>query len=658
MKNEIYYNSVGSQGSSKGFKNSMKSTSTKKTKTNKTLKKKSPKIYEVDNSKHGVDLSKFKKTKEKFNCSFCRNLIMKSALNFSCKHILCANCLSRQLLKDGPNKIQEKIVDGIFNIQCPCKEGKVEITIENLISVLYIDEECLAHGEFNICPKCSIWSSLLTQIKKCPKHYMVNCKNINDNIVNEYCLDCKVALCSICKEEFHNNHSIKAIQDIVKEIHNFTKKNKNFEEFSPFLEILKNNFNKKYDSMFNLCVSILNESIKLLNQIKNDFIEKMNHKLEYSRNLFTLLKYIYYLYYKDLATVQNDITVVDFLFQNKYELQDISFYPKIDFSMECNRLYEIIKNLKIETFDCELNIKSNFSFCSSTINQAHNGYIFDLLNIDNKFLLSAGEDRKINIWSLSQMNLFEHIEKYSLEHTSSVFSLCKEKNGKKFFSGSYGEIKIWSSEDFSLINTLYGHKGYISHMEIIRKKIDPFINNLYKDYLCSSSYDNTIKIWDYDLINCVCTLSGHSDHINYFMETKPGFIISCSSDKSIKFWNIEEEKCYNTLNQVHDSPIYSLARTEDERIVSSSFSNIKVYDLNFQKCHTLYSESNKGIYKLIILSGNKLISTSFKCINFWDLNKYQWLYLIEGHTNYISCLLIYNNKLISAGDDGDIKMWE
>ena len=78
------------------------------------MKKKSPKIYEVDNTKNGIDLTKFNKTKEKFNCSFCRNLIMKSALNFSCKHILCANCISRHLLKDGLDKIQSKINDDIF----------------------------------------------------------------------------------------------------------------------------------------------------------------------------------------------------------------------------------------------------------------------------------------------------------------------------------------------------------------------------------------------------------------------------------------------------------------------------------------------------------------------------------------------------------------
>ena len=657
MINENFISSMGSHRSSKSHK-SIKSNITRKSKATKTINKPSPKIYEVDNSKNGLDLTKFEKIKEKLYCSFCGNTIMKSGLNFSCKHILCASCISRQILKKGLNQIQDKLIDGIINIDCPCKSGKVEITIENLIALLYIDDECLAHGEFKSCPKCLMWASVLTQTKRCITHNSINSKNSTENIVKDYCLDCQKEICSLCLKEFHNGHSIKSIEKIINEIHQFKVKNKTFNEFSNFIELIENNFNKEYNYELNLNISKLNEAIKLLNQIKNEFIEKMKLQILYSRNMFNLIKYIYYFYYKDLATVHNNIRVIDFLFQNKYELQDISFHPKKDFSQKLSSLFESIKDLKIEIFECQLNIKNNFSYCSSTISKAHNGYIFDILNLNNKYLLLAGEDRKINIWSLNPMNLFANMGLNSLEHNSSVFSLCKNNNGKSFFSGSYGEIKIWSSEDFNLINILYGHRGYISHMEIIKKRVDPFLDNIYKDYLCSCSYDGTFKIWDYDSLNCICTLTGHNDQINYFIQTEPGFMISCSSDKSIKFWNIDEEKCYLSLNEAHDSAIYSLARTDNGKIVSSSFSKIKIYDLDSQKCDTIYSEKNKGIYKLVILTGNKLISSSFKCINFWDLNKNQWLYSIEGHNNYITCLLTIDEKLISAGDDGDIKIWE
>ena len=159
-------------------------------------------------------------------------------------------------------------------------------------------------------------------------------------------------------------------------------------------------------------------------------------------------------------------------------------------------------------------------------------------------------------------------------------------------------------------------------------------------------------------LNCVCTLEGHKDKINYFIPGEQGFLISCSSDKSIKFWNVDEEKCYYSLDNAHDGPIYCLARTEDKKIISCSFSTIKKFDLENKKVDTIYKENNKGIYKLLILPGNKMISSSFKYIYFWDLIKNNLLYSIEAHKNYITCLLIIKDKLISSSDDGDIKMWD
>ena len=655
------YNSI-SYGSLNSYKDSIKSNITKKNKNSeRAKKKKNPKNkdFKVDYSKSGIDLSNYQKTQRQIYCSFCENPIMKSGLNFSCKHILCSNCISREILKVGVNKIQNKNIDGSLIIECPCKSGNLEITLKHLNSLLYIDEECLNHGEFESCPKCSLWSSILTQIKQCTSHNnIMSSRNINDNIVKDYCLDCKKGLCLLCKEEFHKGHSIKTIENIVNDIHNIKSRNQNYKEFLKYLVSLENNFKKEYDKEFNSNVSKLDEIIQSLNKIKKDYIEKMQQKLLHSRNIISLLKYIYYFYYKDLATVKNDVNVIEFLNQSKYELQNISFFPKKEFSTKVQILYQTLKDVNVETFECELNVKNLFLHCAGERYQAHDGIVFDLLNIDNKYLLSAGEDKKIKIWSLNPMRLLNPIETYSLEHETSVFCLCKQNNGNKFFSGAYGEIKIWSTLDFSLINILYGHKDFVSHMEIIQKIADPYKNNEYKDYLCSCSYDNTIKIWDFDILNCIYTLSGHTNRIHYLIQTQPGFIISCSSDKTIKFWNLEEENCYLSLTDAHDGPIYSLVKSIDGKIVSCSFSSINVYDFSTQKFTELNNEKNKGVSKLIILPDNKLISSSFKYINFWNLNNYQWLYEIEAHNNYINSLLIVKDKLISGGNEGDIKACE
>ena len=123
--------------------------------------------------------------------------------------------------------------------------------------------------------------------------------------------------------------------------------------------------------------SKINEAIKLLNQIKNNFEEEMSQKLILSKNIFRLIKYIYYYYYKNLATVKNNIRIIDFLSQNKYDLQNITFNSKDDFSLKISKLYDEIQNIRIETYDYQINIKGYFSNCFSEKQKAHNGYIFD-----------------------------------------------------------------------------------------------------------------------------------------------------------------------------------------------------------------------------------------------------------------------------------------
>ena len=635
------------------------SKNTRRTKTSKKKNRASKQIYEIDYSGTGIDLSKYKQIKKQIFCSFCTNQIMKSALNFSCNHNICCNCISRQILKKGFPDSQSKTVEGIINIDCPCNAGNTEIVLDELLSLLYIDEDCLNHGEANICPKCSLWSSVLSQLKICEIHRnKFDNKNIFETVINDYCYDCHRELCNKCIKESHNGHKIKPLEDIIKEIQCYKRKNQTFQEFYDFIKLTEDKFFKDYNTEYETILFRINEGIKLLNQIKVNFEEIMNKKLNYSKNIFSLLKYIYYFYYKDLATVKNNIKIIEFLFTDKYELQNVLFDSQKDFSSKINKILDDIQNIKIKTFDCNIIVKNSISNCIKDKQNAHNGYIFDILNLNDKYLLSAGEDRKIKIWSLDHMNLFTQIELDDLQHDSSVFSLCNYDKLKKFFSGSYGEIKIWSSEDFNLINTLYGHKSYITHMEIIQKKIDNYVNQTYKDYLCSCSDDKTIKIWDMVSLNCVCTLEGHKDKINYFIPGDQGFLISCSSDKSIKFWNVDEEKCYYSLDNAHDGPIYCLARTEDKKIISCSFSTIKKFDLENKKVDTIYKENNKGIYKLLILPGNKMISSSFKYIYFWDLIKNNLLYSIEAHKNYITCLLIIKDKLISSSDDGDIKMWD
>ena len=222
---------INSKGRRYSTKSNLSTFSKNTKKTGKRKSKSSSKICEIDYSKSGIDTSKYNQIKKQLYCSFCANPILKSALKFSCNHYLCSNCISRQILKKGLEECQSKTVEGLIIIDCPCNSGNTEIIIDELLSILYIDEDCLNHGELKTCQKCSLWTSVLNQIKLCEIHRnRFENKNNFETVIKDYCLDCQKELCNLCIKESHDGHNIKSLENIIKEIQRYKRKNSNFLE--------------------------------------------------------------------------------------------------------------------------------------------------------------------------------------------------------------------------------------------------------------------------------------------------------------------------------------------------------------------------------------------------------------------------------------------
>jgi len=60
--------------------------------------------------------------------------------------------------------------------------------------------------------------------------------------------------------------------------------------------------------------------------------------------------------------------------------------------------------------------------------------------------------------------------------------------------------------------------------------------NVNEGTFASSSSDNSIKIWDYNELQCVQILKGHSDNVLTMTVLKDGKIVSGSKDATVKIW--------------------------------------------------------------------------------------------------------------------------
>ena len=220
-----------------------------------------------------------------------------------------------------------------------------------------------------------------------------------------------------------------------------------------------------------------------------------------------------------------------------------------------------------------------------------------------------------------------------------------------------------------------------------------FIMNIvcYSEFIITSSKDNTIRIWKYDIINnennfieceTICILKGHSETVNCAdLLLKRKKIVSGCKDGSIKLWNIDK-LFINKTNKIkieENDEILTISESEKSEISHSDDVNIikfsqkgkyiasgsydktiKLYDNNLNYITTLKGHK-RGVTDLSFsLYAKILVSCSTdKTIKIWNLNDYSILNSFEGHlSSVLKIEWIYNGThLLSSGADGLIKFW-
>ncbi|CAH1393363.1 unnamed protein product [Nezara viridula] len=114
--------------------------------------------------------------------------------------------------------------------------------------------------------------------------------------------------------------------------------------------------------------------------------------------------------------------------------------------------------------------------------------------------------------------------------------------------------KIWDVYRQCCVFTIYGH------MQTIWAVI-----NIPTDYIVTGSADKTIKVFSSDLVN-IHTLSGHSDCVRGLSYLHETLVISCSNDGSLRTWNVKDGSCLSIL-EVHSNYIYSVKAVFEKDLI-------------------------------------------------------------------------------------------
>ena len=296
-----------------------------------------------------------------------------------------------------------------------------------------------------------------------------------------------------------------------------------------------------------------------------------------------------------------------------------------------------------------------------------------------------------NEYKIIQKKIIIEELKSITEHTSSVYSLLRLKDGRIASCSDDNTIKIYDpSNNYHCDKVIYRHSHFIPSIcelndgTIVSCSLDKsiiigdyIINNAHNDCIfkvitlpnnriASCSKDNRIKIWKSNPqysdtpIKVLEGLSGVFCSILYIKERD--IMISVSSEKTLLLWNMQTYKYDKVINGVECCWNNALYQIDSDRVIVGGFDSLCI--LNIDKCvieKTIKDESIRNVGCFLKMKDNKTILCG--CDNeifcFYDMKKDEYIITKNSHNDYINdLLLIDEHTFLSCSKDKTIKLWK
>ncbi len=158
--------------------------------------------------------------------------------------------------------------------------------------------------------------------------------------------------------------------------------------------------------------------------------------------------------------------------------------------------------------------------------------------------------------------------------------------------------------------------------------------------IASSSWDNTVRVWDASTGTCLRTLEGHTDPVWSVSFSPDGARIASSSwDNTVRVWDASTGTCLRTL-EGHTDPVWSVSFSPDgARIASGSLDKtVRVWDAATGEClRTLEGHMDWVLSVSFSRDGTRIASgLLYHTVRVWDAATGECLEIIQGTGNTAS----------------------
>lgn len=207
----------------------------------------------------------------------------------------------------------------------------------------------------------------------------------------------------------------------------------------------------------------------------------------------------------------------------------------------------------------------------------------------------------------------------------------------------------------------FAHKSLTKHKQAVS---DVFMS-CWGDYLLSTSWDKTLRLWDVSLGESFRNFIGHtSDVFGGALSADNRQIISCSRDKTIRLWNTLGQQKYNLAENQHTDWISSVRfspETDKALVVSCGWDALtKVWELKKGRLVYDFCGHTAPVNTVTISPDGSLCASGGhdSWAMLWDVVDGHHLYSLEAGSPINSLCFSPCNYWLCAATEQGIKIWD